>query len=514
MWFEGTIHDIMNQKKLFPVILLSISIPLACFIKLETVPPLWWDEGWTLQIARNWVEDGFYGRYIDGGLQSAGLSAHFPIVASAALSFKMFGVGVWQGRLPSVIYMLLTLILLFYLTRNLYNKPIAVGVLLILFFTIPGVNNPVYRGREILGETTTIFWLVAGYTLLWKTLGKSSWFLLLTMITWGIAINSKAQVLPFWIASLITAMGFALIKHWWRASFLIFSAGIGSWIFSKWILNIQGWIMSGLIVPHQEPLQNYYSFTAIVVDWNVREQAFIIAASFGFLTLLGLSVAAWKQFCRLERDDLIAHDEIIRISFMGLVVSWLGWYLLFSNAWFRYFYPPLFFGSIYASCFLYEITNGFSWKATFENYKRKSLSWKTILLPLVAFWIIIFSFLTVSNLVSVFSNNEENYLDVAAYVDQNIDKGALIESYESDMFFLLSEHRFHYPSDQVHVDAETHTLYGNIEPFGYNPLIADPDYLVLGPYNEKHNLYDQVIIKNSFYLIAEFPRYQIYERIR
>ena len=24
-----------------------------------SAPPLWWDEGWTLSLARNWVERGF-----------------------------------------------------------------------------------------------------------------------------------------------------------------------------------------------------------------------------------------------------------------------------------------------------------------------------------------------------------------------------------------------------------------------------------------------------------------------
>ncbi len=40
--------------------LLSIAI-VAGLLRLVAVPPLWWDEGWTLTVARNWVESGHYG---------------------------------------------------------------------------------------------------------------------------------------------------------------------------------------------------------------------------------------------------------------------------------------------------------------------------------------------------------------------------------------------------------------------------------------------------------------------
>jgi hypothetical protein len=67
------------------------------FFRLETVPPLWWDEGWTLSVARNWVELGHYGRVNAGEATSARLSASLPVVASVAASFKVLDVGV-SGR--------------------------------------------------------------------------------------------------------------------------------------------------------------------------------------------------------------------------------------------------------------------------------------------------------------------------------------------------------------------------------------------------------------------------------
>ena len=38
--------------------LVSVVILFLVSVRLESVPPLWWDEGWTLSVARNWIGDG------------------------------------------------------------------------------------------------------------------------------------------------------------------------------------------------------------------------------------------------------------------------------------------------------------------------------------------------------------------------------------------------------------------------------------------------------------------------
>src|SRR3954453_16311281 len=62
-------------------------------------PGVWWDEGWTMSVARNLAERGHYGRLLDGQLAPPGLEAAFPVTAPIALCFELFGVGIWQGRL-------------------------------------------------------------------------------------------------------------------------------------------------------------------------------------------------------------------------------------------------------------------------------------------------------------------------------------------------------------------------------------------------------------------------------
>src|SRR4029079_19288739 len=73
-------------------------------INLETTPPVWWDEGWTLTAARNWVERGYYGPFLDGQPAARGMEGAFSYTLPIAFSLRLFGVGVYQGRIVNVIF--------------------------------------------------------------------------------------------------------------------------------------------------------------------------------------------------------------------------------------------------------------------------------------------------------------------------------------------------------------------------------------------------------------------------
>src|SRR5881628_3186587 len=123
-------------------------------------PPLWWDEGWTLSVARNWVERGHYGRLLGGDLAPPGLEAAFPVTAPVALSFRLLGVGIWQGRLVGVLFMVATFLMMYYLASRLYNRKVALGTLFVLLLMPmhPDVH-PLISGRQVLAEMPMFFYL-------------------------------------------------------------------------------------------------------------------------------------------------------------------------------------------------------------------------------------------------------------------------------------------------------------------------------------------------------------------
>jgi 4-amino-4-deoxy-L-arabinose transferase-like glycosyltransferase len=101
---------------------------LGLTVKLDSVPPVWWDEGWTMTAVRNWVERGHYGPLLAGQPAPRVMEGAFPITMPVAVSFRVLGVGVWQARLVGVAFTIGTLLLVYHLASRLYDKSVALAV--------------------------------------------------------------------------------------------------------------------------------------------------------------------------------------------------------------------------------------------------------------------------------------------------------------------------------------------------------------------------------------------------
>jgi len=66
----------VNYRRIVTNIFLATLLVLLGIWNLAG-PGMWWDEGWTLSVARNWIERGHYGRLLDGQLAPPGLEAAF-----------------------------------------------------------------------------------------------------------------------------------------------------------------------------------------------------------------------------------------------------------------------------------------------------------------------------------------------------------------------------------------------------------------------------------------------------
>jgi hypothetical protein len=98
-----------TEKKINFSVLIFITFIWAfvVFYRAAEVPALWFDESWTLSVARNWLDSGEYARLLDGKFVSASPMAHsISVTGPVALSFHLLGVGVWQGRKPGAIFTL------------------------------------------------------------------------------------------------------------------------------------------------------------------------------------------------------------------------------------------------------------------------------------------------------------------------------------------------------------------------------------------------------------------------
>jgi hypothetical protein len=506
---------LLGRLLLHPVTLIGLALILAAW-KLDSTPPVWWDEGWTLSVARNWAMTGYYGRLLDGVPSTPTLSAAFPVVAPIALSFRIFGVGVWQGRLSSVMFLAGALALLYFLARHLYQRHVArlTLVLLVVVFPHPSIYPP-YLSRQALGELPMLFFLLAGYAACLAAWRVPRWWWVASLC-WGIALDAKQQTFPFWLASLsVPLAALALRRQWRRAAWLMFGL-IGSVAIWRGL----DWLVHQLLAGYHAPAIGFTGLqevTAIVFTTSARLTALKAALIFGLPVLCGLGSTAWNW---LRRDGVGPLEEVslVRSMLLVLTASWWAWFVLASAGWIRYFFPVAFLGSLFVAALLYDLTRGFDahWIAATV---RATLTTKRLTRQSVAFLFGTFLIALIMGLGArtlyrvVHMPGDTSVEETARFLNHVLPVSARIETYDSELFFLL-ERPYHYPPDQVHVDLIRRAFVEPNASIQYDPLAADPDYLVVGPFSQWTRLYAPVLADGAFRLWRTEGLYNIYQRVR
>jgi hypothetical protein len=497
-------------------LLLAASLLIALLINLESAPPLWWDEGWTLSVARNWVDLGHYGRLLEGQPFSAGLQATIPVTGSIALSFRILGVGIYQGRLAGVVFTLATLALMYHLARRLYNDSVALGMLSVLILMSPHREiHPLLMGRQALAEMPALFFLLAGYACFF-TADRSLWALLWSVLFWSAALITKLQVLPFWLASLLLPLVLVLVRKNWKQVAMLGAGVVGSLVLAQLLL-----VFEQVVLERQThsltPVPGLYHVTAIVWALPVRAFALFAVLFLGVPTLLGLGYAAWGFIRREYRSSGFAHADVVRLALLTLSATWFAWYLSLSAGWVRYLFPSTFTGSAFVSAMLSNLTGRFSIYYTITHagsvFRHLSFSRENIRALLAVAFIGISVPATLSMLYQTYViNADTSVAQVAEFLNTQTPPNALIETYDSELFFLL-ERRYHYPPDEIHVALNRRAFLREDVSIDYDPLKANPDYLVVGPHSRLWRLYDPVVKTGAFRLVRAYSRYDVYERV-
>jgi 4-amino-4-deoxy-L-arabinose transferase-like glycosyltransferase len=485
--------------------------------RLDVAPALFYDEGWYMSVARTWVEQGHYGRLLSGQPGGSGLGGGFTLVASVAIAFRHLGVGIWQARMVVVLYTFGALLLLYYLAGRLYTSTVATATLVVVLLATPFVPDfhPLLLGRTVSGETPMLFFLLVGYACLLLAIERSAWFLALTVVSWASALDIKLTLLPFLALSLGTLLMLTLHKRQKRTVGLLASALVGSLAVHQ--LSLWLWTrLLGIQPVGGAPVGSVIGVTALVLEGRVR----LVAVRFALLTagavLLGVANQTSKMI-QLGTDALSAKD-VLRWSLLVLAVSWLAWYVMLSVGWYRYLTPAVFLGSVFAAQTLHDWTSGFDWGATVKHAARAlrqrrahSQGLRALLAVLVLAWIVPGS--AYSFLLGGIPSVDTSVQQTANFLNANARSDALIEASSHELFFLL-DRPYHYPPDHINVPVIEALTYQRLVPIDYDPLAADPDYLVLNWDFPSWIVYAEVVEGNAFRSLARFGPYEIYERVR
>jgi hypothetical protein len=498
-------------------ITLVISLLYLLLWRLDSVPPLayWWDEAWTMNVARNWVERWHFGQLLNGEPQSTGLSASFPVIMPVAWSFRLLGVGVWQGRLVIAGFAAAALAVLYGLAKHLYSPKIAWGTLLVAVFMTPQLlTNPIYMGRQVMAEMPMLFFLLAGYLCLLFSFHHVAWAAPM-VVFWGIGLITKSQPLPFWMVSLLVPMGIALFQRQWRVAGL-FAAGLpSSWIVSRLIARWFEALMNGHTVPNA-PLEGLVKISALTLDPNSRQAAVLMIVLAGVPTVVGIGYVTWEYWKKIRQRVWFDALDLTRLALLVFSGSWLGWYMFLSLGWARYLMPVMFVGSLFVAKLFYDISHGFDMVFIIQTsgyaIRHLRFNWRSLGVIWLIVSVVYCVDLAFMQWHQAFTTPADGIEQVAEYLNTHTAEGALIESYESGVLFLLNR-PYHYPPDEVSVKI----LYLRTDPglkLDYDPLPADPDYLVVGRFAREVQLYQTALASGQFHLLEEIGEYKIYQRQR
>jgi hypothetical protein len=183
----------------------------------------------------------------------------------------------------------------------------------------------------------------------------------------------------------------------------------------------------------------------------------------------------------------------------------------------RYIFPAVFCGSLFVAAMLDDWTNQFNFAWTIERAGTALRKLHLRAKNLAALGAILLVAMSVGQAFTALYGGyvidaDSSLNDTLHFLNTATPRNALIETYETELFFLLNR-RYHYPPDQVHVNLIRRNSFGERVNIDYNPLKANPDYLVVGPQSKFWDFYDPYLRSGAFRLIKKTRRYKIFDRV-
>ncbi|MEI6775532.1 MAG: hypothetical protein WCK70_01395 [Chloroflexales bacterium] len=494
------------------LIALAVFLLATLWLGMLHSPEPSWDEGWTLSVARTWVERGIYGQPLLGDLRNPEIAASFLTVAPVAVAFKILGVGFWQGRTAIALISVASLGTLATLARRLYGPVVGMAVVpVLLLTTIHTTGNPLHLGRQAMGEPVMFLTLTLAYLSLTLALAGSWPWAVAAMLMGGLALVAKMQTQPFWMVSLLTPLPLLLWNRRWRMSATLAAILAGSFVTVRLVGYGWGLVMAGRTLP-SEGVTGLVRTVALVMEISSRQLALVFSALIAIPALLGMARAGWYMVRGLAHERWEDPIQVSRLVLLAFVVSWYAWFLLLAVGWSRYLYPVVFCGAIFATAMLAEWTGGFRPREVLARLRAGGGPGRAALVAT--------ALLVMSMPASLFSlaytyqlNNDQPLLATAAWINSRTPPGSVIETNESELFVYL-DRPYHFPPYQLHVVANQRQILGEDVPFDYDPLVANPDYLVVGRQGAMWGIYEPVLTAGSFRLAQQYEIYTIYERVR
>ena len=438
------------------------------------------------------------------------------MVASIAAGFHLFGIGIWQARLVELLYAFGALGLLYYLTAELYGDKVAVGTLIVvLFFPADWEMHPLIIGRQVLGEMPMVFFFLAGCVCMLLAERHVAW-LGGAIGCWGLALFSKLQLRPFWALSLAVPISLSLWRREWRLAGLLAGAAAGSWA----VFSSLGWLKSIMLQGHtmtMPEMNGLLQVSAIVLVPMIRLNALLFTLTYLLPTLCGLGVAAAAMAGQWRRHAPFGLRDAVGGMLLTFLLSWFGWFVTLSLGGERYAFPLWFLSTPFVVACVYKWSQGYNLRSLARSLgsimRARHIGSGHLQQVSVVLLVVVMVGMTIQARYD-FRGREDGaaFQQAIEFLRRHVPTDALIETYESELLFLLPG-PYHYPPAQLDIGLIQRSWNPDLQ-LPYDALAADPDYVVVGEFGRRAGIYRTPVEKGDIRLVHRIGRYQIYERVR
>lgn len=483
---------------------------VVCFLafaNLADYPLTWFDEGEHLGVARTIVRHGVYAEHTADGFRYYGptTSVGPTVILPVAASFRLFGVGLVQGRLGMALYLIAAVVAFFALARLLAGHRVGLIATAILLVS-PGVAL-VEQGRQALGEVAGLFFMLSGLLLwfrAWERAGAGR--LMLVGLLFGIAAITKHQyalmLLPtLLLGGLTNACYYRRLPH---RAFLIPALAT--------LLVILAWQAYMLVfLGPSGPLDNLP-----LVRESVEAAAFVFAPEFaavGARRLLAPRVFLSALPIGIGFGILLARRPNPKAQQWGILLTLLAvnltWFLMASVGWLRYAFPALVIGALLVAA---AFDTAMQQQSDSRDARHRLLSRAGRGVAIA--WIGAMIAVPGAQLLREIVQPQPNWpLMMAAYLNTQTPLSARIESFEPEIAF-LTDHQHHTPPVtwiQQAVSAKWKTGDSLTARAEYLRTRA-PDYLIIGKFGRWVEMYPHDVVTELFVPVTEIGEYELWVR--
>jgi 4-amino-4-deoxy-L-arabinose transferase-like glycosyltransferase len=481
----------LKSRVAWRIAALAAVLFLALF-NLTNYPTPWFDEGSHLHVPKTLLNLGQYADYSSDGFRYYGptIGVGPTVLLPIAAVFSVAGMGLLAARLVIVVYLLGTILCFFGLVRALGNERLA-WVATALLIASRGVALLEY-GREVLGEVPGFFFIVAGLWIWFSAWERPSWRRLLAVgVCLGLAVITKSQY--FIVLAPALALGWLLNLGYYRGvpqrTFLVPGVTLGV-LFVAWQVIVLAFLGPGSLSAN---LALYREATASAA--TVFSPALMAR---GLRELLSLNVYLGWLVPVLAYGVVLALPRNREGQRWGLLMLIIGcnlvWYVVASVSWVRYAFVGLALSSVFVARFFYALTDGFEFdlKALWSGWRTNAANWPAAALKVaLAGWCAVMILVPLAQSAKPIVRPPANApVAMAAYMNANVPRDAVVETWEPEMGF-LTDHNYHFPPQGLLYRAVSYVWIGGPSPAEAYTFVQDqkPAYVLVGAFARYAGLY-------------------------